>query len=83
MSDDSQGQGMVQSPQSVGTTLEDNLKRKIIFCFFFSLFKDGCHTKSIVESHERSVLRQRELRRDESEASGDEKRKSDDHLSKL
>jgi hypothetical protein len=29
-------QSMVQSPQSVGTTLEDNLKRKIIFCSLLS-----------------------------------------------
>jgi hypothetical protein len=71
---------MVHSPQSAGTRQEDNLRRKIIFCSSFP-FCDGCHTKSIVELHERSVLRQRELRRDESEAGGDEKRKSD-HLSK-
>jgi hypothetical protein len=57
-------------------------ERKIIFLLLVFLFCVGCHTQSIVEIHERSVLRRSELRRDESEASGDEKRKSD-HLSKL
>jgi hypothetical protein len=42
--------------------------------------KKNCQTQSIKEIHERSVLRQCKLRRHESEASGDEKRQSDDHF---
>jgi hypothetical protein len=43
---------------------------------FFSLFVTVRQTQSIVEIHERSVLHQCDLRRDESETSGDEKRQS-------
>jgi hypothetical protein len=73
-------------PQSAGTMWESNLNKeqgkKKFFGFFFPFLVDGCHTKSVVESHESTVLRQLELRRDKSEASGEEKRESD-HLSKF
>jgi hypothetical protein len=76
-------QSTLQSPQSAGTMQGNNLKKEsYFFAPFAFLLCDVCHTKSIVESHERSVLRQRELWRDESEASGDEKKRKSDHLSK-
>jgi hypothetical protein len=57
---------------------EDNLKRKKFF-FFLSKTSVPCRlsvrTKSVVDIHERSVLRQFELLcRDESEARGEEER---------
>jgi hypothetical protein len=71
MSDDCQS--TLQSPQSAGTMQGNNLKKESYFFAPFVFFLcDGCHTQSIVESHERRVLRRCELRRDESEAGGDE-----------
>jgi hypothetical protein len=74
------GHGAVAAKR--GHNAGEQPEEKNYVLLFAFLLCDGCHTQSIVEIHERSVLRRSELRRDESEASGDEKRKSD-HLSKL
>jgi hypothetical protein len=78
MSDDCQS--TVQLPRSAGTNQKDNLTRKKVFFFFFLVSNTSVpcrlsvRTNSVVEIHERSVLRQFELCRDESEARGDEER---------
>jgi hypothetical protein len=63
---------MVQSPRSAGMMQENNLKRKRFVRFV--PFHLSVRTKSVVEIHERSVLRQLKLCRDESEARGREER---------
>jgi hypothetical protein len=70
-----QGAFAAKRGHNAGGQPEKKREKKITFpCFLLCV---GRHTKSIVESHKRSVLRQCKLRRGEIEASGEKKRESD------